>query len=169
METNYIIRELEKNKYVFKELLKNLDSKIVYWKSDPHKWCLLEIVCHLQDEECEDFRTRLKTTLENNGQEFIRIDPAGWVSSRRYIEKDFKTELNEFLIEREKSITFLEELVEPKWDNFYEHPKFGNLSAELFFTNWLAHDYLHIRQITKLKFDYLATSTNEKLNYAGDW
>jgi hypothetical protein len=25
----------------------------------------------------------------------------------------------------------------------------GELSAEMFLTNWLAHDYLHFKQITK--------------------
>ena len=169
MDTNYIIRELQKNKFVFKELLQNLDSKIITWKPDPEKWCLLEIVCHLLDEESEDFRARLQSTLESTEQEFVRIDPAGWVSSRKYIERDFKVELFEFLNERESSINFLEQLKEPKWDNFYVHPKFGNMTAKLFFTNWLAHDYLHIRQIIKLKFDYLSFTTNEKLNYAGDW
>ncbi len=129
----------------------------------------MEIVCHLLDEECEDFRARLKSTLENPEKEFNFIDPVGWVSSRKYIEKDFNTELTEFLNERENSINFLQQLKEPKWDNFYDHPKFGNMSAKLFFTNWLAHDYLHIRQIIELKFEYLSATTDEKLNYAGNW
>jgi DinB superfamily len=169
MDTNYIINELQRNKFVFKELLQNLDSKIIVWKPNPQKWCLLEIVCHLQDEECEDFRERLKNTLENPKQTFVQLDPVEWVSSRNYIDRDFKVELTEFLDERENSINFLEGLKEPKWDNYYDHPKFGNMTAKLFFTNWLAHDYLHIKQILKIKFDYLSATTDEKLNYAGTW
>jgi len=169
MNTNYIISELQKNKFVFSALLKNLDSNLILWKSTPQRWCLLEIVCHLLDEECEDFRARLQSTLENPGNEFIPIDPVGWVSSRKYMEREFNAELTEFLDERDNSINFLQELKEPKWDNFYHHPKFGNMTAKLFFTNWLAHDYLHIRQIIKLKFDYLHEITDENLNYAGNW
>ena len=169
MDTNYIINELQRNKFVIKELLQNLDDNTAKWRPSPEKWCLLEIICHLNDEECEDFRYRLNSTLENPKQEFISIDPVGWVSSRKYIERDFKTELTEFLNERDDSIDMLKQLGDPKWDNYFEHPKFGNMTAKLFFTNWLAHDYLHIRQITKLKFDYLSYTTNEKLNYAGDW
>lgn len=169
MDTNYIISELQRNKFVIKELLQNLDDNKVMWRPSPEKWCLLEIICHLNDEECEDFRYRLNSTLENPKQEFISIDPVGWVSSRNYFERDFKTELTEFLNERDDSIDMLKQLIDPQWDNYFEHPKFGNMTAKLFFTNWLAHDYLHIRQITKLKFDYLSSTTNEMLNYAGDW
>lgn len=169
MDTSYIINELQRNKFVIKELLQHLDEKIITWKSTPEKWSLLEIICHLNDEECEDFRARLIITLENPHLEFVGIDPVGWVTSRRYIERDFKTELTEFLSERDDSIDILTELKNPKWDNYFEHPKFGNLTAKVFFTNWLAHDYLHIRQITKVKFDYLAETTNEELKYAGSW
>lgn len=169
MDTNYIISELQKNKFVIKELLKNLDADVIKWKPSSDKWCLLEIVCHLLDEECEDFRARLINVLENPEQNFESIDPVGWVTSRKYIDRDFNAELTEFLDERDKSIDMLKLLNNPNWDNFYEHPKFGKLTAKMFFTNWLAHDYLHIRQITKLKFDYLSVATDEKLNYAGDW
>ena len=169
MDTNYIICELQRNKLVIKELLQNLDCNIITWKPSPEKWCLLEIICHLNDEECEDFRARLMNTLENPTQDFTSIDPVGWVSSRNYIERDFRTELKEFLQERDDSIELLKQLKNPNWENFYPHPKFGNLTAKMFFTNWLAHDYLHIRQIIKLKFDYLSVTTNEKLHYAGNW
>ena len=169
MNTTYIISELKKNKFVFRELFQNLDNKLIVWKQTHEKWSLLEIICHLYDEEREDFRARLKSTLENPELEFNPIDPAGWVTSRKYMEQDFNSKLNDFLQERKNSIAYLQQLKEPKWDNFYQHPKFGNLSAKMFFTNWLAHDYLHIRQIVKLKFDYLQITTDEKLNYAGDW
>lgn len=33
--------------------------------------------------------------------------------------------------------------------------------------NWLAHDYLHMRQI--IKYQYLKEKTNIDLQYAGNW
>lgn len=169
MDVQYIIGELRRNKIIFKDLLENLNNDLIFWKQNDQKWCLLEIVCHLYDEEREDFRARVKRTLTEPGKELDKIDPAGWVTSRKYIEQDYPTKLNGFLAERDNSIKFLESLETPKWDNFYQHAKFGKMSAELFFTNWLAHDYLHIKQIIRLKYEYLDTMTNEKLNYAGDW
>ena len=169
MNVNHIISELKKNKKVFSELLNISNTELITWKQNPDKWCLLEIVCHLCDEEREDFRARVQKTLESPGEDPSPIDPVAWVKSREYIKQDYSTKLSEFLKERKASIKYLKSLREPDWDNYFEHPKFGKMTSKLFFTNWLAHDYLHIRQIIKLKFDYLAESTNEKLNYAGDW
>jgi hypothetical protein len=73
------------------------------------------------------------------------------------------------LAEREQSVKWLQSLTNPKWDNVHEHSKFGKMTAKMFLSNWLAHDYLHIRQITKLKYDYLKQLTNEDLDYAGNW
>lgn len=169
MDIQYIIGELKRNKMVFKDLLENLYGDLIFWKQNDQKWCLLEIVCHLYDEEREDFRARVKRTLEEPGKELDKIDPSSWVTSRKYIEQDYPTKLNGFLAERDNSIKYFESLEIPKWDNFYQHPKFGKMSSELFFTNCLAHDYLHIKQIIRLKYDYLDAMTNEKLNYAGNW
>jgi hypothetical protein len=43
------------------------------------------------------------------------------------------------------------------------------MSARLFLHNWLAHDYLHIRQINRLKFAYLKAHSDISLDYAGAW
>jgi hypothetical protein len=39
----------------------------------------------------------------------------------------------------------------------------------MIFANWLAHDYLHIRQILRLKYEYLKSISEEDLSYAGEW
>lgn len=43
------------------------------------------------------------------------------------------------------------------------------MSAKLFLTNWLAHDYLHIRQVNRMRYLYLKTQTGIPLDYAGDY
>jgi hypothetical protein len=139
------------------------------WKPNPEKWCLLEIVCHLYDEEREDFRARTKHTLETPNAPLPPIDPQGWVEARNYLQQNYHDKLNNFLTERELSVIWLQTLSNAKWDNAYEHPKLGRMTAKMFLANWLAHDYLHIRQITKVKFDYLKQLTNEDLSYAGNW
>jgi hypothetical protein len=169
MNYTEVIRGLSGNRNVFKDLLLDLTEEIYLWKPNPEKWCLLEIVCHLYDEEREDFRARTRHVLETPAEPLPPIDPQGWVESRSYIQQNYRDKLNNFLTEREQSIKYLQTLSNPKWDNAYEHSKFGKMTAKMFLSNWLAHDYLHIRQITKLKYDYLKQLTNEDLNYAGDW
>jgi len=169
MNIKKITNELKRNKNVFKELLDELPEEQYLWKQNPEKWCLLEIVCHLFDEEREDFRTRTKHVLETPELPLPKIDPVGWVKERKYLEQDYSKRLSEFLFQREQSVKWLQSLNHTNWDNAFDHPKFGKMTAKMFLSNWLAHDYLHFRQITKLKFDYLKYLSGEDLTYAGNW
>ena len=169
MNSSKIIKELQRNKSVFKELLLNCTKEEYLWKPNQSKWCLLEIVCHLHDEEIEDFRTRVHSVLDNPESTLPPFDPVKWVLERKYLEQDYNTKVDSFFKEREKSIEGLQQLKAPQWDNSYSHPKLGPMSAKLFLSNWLAHDYLHIRQILNLKFEYLKYHSGENLNYAGEW
>jgi len=168
MNHQKLIQELKNNDNVFQTLLAELDSNQILWKPTPEKWCLLEVVCHLHDEEIEDFRTRTKQVIENPGLELKPIDPGGWVLQRNYIGQNYQDVLSSFLNEREESINWLLSLTNPNWRNFIIHHEVGRMTAEMFLSNWLAHDYLHMRQIIKLKYDYLASLSSGALNYAGN-
>ena len=37
----------------------------------------------------------------------------------------------------------------------------------MFLVNWVAHDYLHVRQILKNKYAWMQDVSGEKLDYAG--
>ena len=169
MTNQKIIKDLQKNADTFETLLKGLSQEEYLWKQTPEKWCMLEIVCHLYDEEREDFRARLNHVIENRTEPLPLTDPPGWVHERKYIQKNYSEMLDNFLNERELSVKWLETLSDGSWNNTYNHPKVGLITARMFLVNWLAHDYLHMRQIMKLKFDYLKHSTNENLDYAGTW
>jgi hypothetical protein len=163
------IRKLEKNIAVFRDLLADTPRDEYLWRYDEAKWCLLEIVCHLYDEEREDFRTRLRYALESSTEQPPRIDPVGWVHERNYIRKDIKDMLNKFLGERKKSVEWLMTISSPEWNNSFHHAILGDVSAQFFLANWLAHDYLHIRQIIRVKYLHLKISSDEELKYAGEW
>lgn len=169
MAPEKIFDELHRNKNVFHELLCNIPKEITLWSQTPEKWCLMEVVCHLYDEEREDFRTRVKCVLEDPETPPPSFDPLIWVKERNYKDQIYDHVLSNFLKEREASVQWLRTIQNPKWSNTYLHPKLGPMSAYLFLTNWLAHDYLHIRQIIRLKFDYLKEKSGEVLNYAGNW
>jgi len=169
MKPPYIIQMLSKNVAVYKALLTSETTSTYLWKMNPDKWCLLEIICHLYDEEREDFRTRTKQVLEKPELSLPPIDPVNWVKERNYIEQNYVETLDKFLNERQQSIDWLQSLKNPKWNNTHLHPKIGEISGKMFLANWLAHDYLHIRQIIKLKFNYLNQFSEESLIYAGNW
>jgi DinB family protein len=169
MSYNKIIQELQANCTVFNELLTGLSNEEYLWKPAPEKWCLLEIICHLYDEEIEDFKARTKSVLTSPKTPFVAINPTGWVKERDYINQNYAKTVVNFLEERKQSVNWLNSLENPLWENAFVHEKFGSMTAKLFLSNWLAHDYLHIKQLLKLKFDYLKFTTNENLLYAGGW
>lgn len=169
MSPSDIIQKLASNHNIFKTLFSNLQPEEITWKRKEEKWCLLEILCHLYDEEREDFRTRVRYCLETPNLTLPEIDPVGWVKGRQYMQQDFATKLTAFLAEREASIAWLQGLENPEWSNGSIHPRFGPRTAAFFLHNWLAHDYLHIRQITRLQYDYLGEQGGIDLAYAGKW
>ena len=169
MDHKKIASELERNRNVFQRLLHGLTAEEVRRRPGPNKWCLLEIICHLLDEEKEDFRMRTRLVLEDPRQDLPKIDPVSWVKERKYMEQDFESKLQEFLKERDRSVQWLTSLKNPDWKSCRQHPTLGPMTAGLFLSNWLAHDYLHLRQIIRLKFDQLQSDSGQDLTYAGSW
>jgi hypothetical protein len=167
MDQKSIIIRLGQNKEVFQALLPGKTHEEYTFKPAPDKWCMLEVLCHLVDEEKEDFRTRVEYVLRDPNEQLPMFDPTEWPASRNYMGQNYEAKVAEFLAERLQSIEWLESLVYPKWDNAYQHPKIGPLSAELFLANWLAHDYIHIRQLNRLAFEYLQHHSGLNLSYAG--
>ena len=166
---NYVILELQKNKQIFLGLLKDIHPEMARWSQAKEKWDLLHIVCHLYDEERDDFRFRVKWLLDKPGETPPPFNPIDWVTEHNYKKQDYYLMLSKFVEEREKSITWLQSLKNPNCNNSFEHSKLGHLTAKYFFDNWLAHDYLHIKQIIKLKFNYLEYKSGSNLNYSGTW
>ena len=167
MDHAYIIRQLEQNREVIYHLLKDATQEEYLWRPQPEKWCLLEILCHLADEELEDFRTRTQHVLETPEGQPPPIFPDTWVKERNYVEQDYEATLNRFLDERATSVEWLHSLLDPEWENAYMHRVLGPLSGNLFLSNWLAHDQTHIQQIMRLKLAYLKHISGEDLEYAG--
>ncbi len=169
MKTDQIIQQLELNRLIFQSLLTGREPEEYNFRPDKNSWSLLEILCHLLDEEREDFRTRVKNTLLNPNKQPPPIDPVNWVISRNYAEQLYPERLESFLTERRTSIKWLKALDNPPWKNLYMHPEAGAMTAYSLLANWLAHDYHHIRQINRRLYEYLKKKSGVSLVYAGDW
>ncbi len=165
----FMISALIRNRSVFSHLLAQPHPAQPGWSQEPNKWSLLQVVCHLRDEESEDFRTRLRMVLETPGVQFPGINPTGWVVERNYAGQDYDTVVREFLQARDESIDWLTGLRDPIWENATIHPRLGPMSGHFILANWLAHDHLHIRQIIRLQYDFLADVSGQSLQYAGFW
>ncbi len=80
--------ELFHNMGIFTSLLSGIiDQEEAKRKPDPGSWSILEVVCHLLDEERLDFKPRLDITLHHPGEKWTPIDPQGWVIAKKYNER----------------------------------------------------------------------------------
>jgi len=78
--------------------------------------------------------------------------------------------LQRFLRERSDSLRWLRGLEDADWDRAWEHPKAGRLRAGDFLASWLAHDWLHLRQIAQRQFQFWnASAAPYETGYAGTW
>ncbi|MSP63219.1 MAG: hypothetical protein EXR72_23340 [Myxococcales bacterium] len=96
------------------------------------------------------------------------IDPQGWVTERSYNDRRLDASLARFVDERYRSVAWLRGLAGVKLDRVYTHPTVGPIKAGDLLHAWLAHDLIHIRQLTRLHYRWLKRSAAPyRLDYAG--
>jgi hypothetical protein len=170
MDLLYCTSRLESNAQTFRALLGNVAVEQARWKPYADKWSLLEVINHLADEEIEDFGTRLRLVLQNPGQDWPGIDPEGWAVERNYNSRDVRESLVRFLDARNNSLAWLKTLPPVDWNAAGVHPRFGAIRAGDLLHSWVAHDFIHVRQMNRLHYQYLSLKKYEyDLGYAGNW
>lgn len=151
-------------------IVEGTDPADANWKPASGNWSIVEIISHLVDEEKDDFRTRLKLTLNNPLDPWPTIDPEGAAIERKYFENDLREVTDQFVAERDESVKWLRSLTEPNWTIAYNHPQIGSMRCGDILAAWVAHDQLHLRQLAKRRFELVQRDAGEfKVDYAGDW
>ena len=169
MEFKLLYEELTNSTEMIRTLLSSVSQEEARLKPNTESWSMLEVICHLYDEEREDFREHLDFILHRQNEEWHRINPQGWVTERKYNEQDFRTMKEKFFDERKKSLEWLEGLPNPNWETIYAS-EYGSLSAGEMLASWIAHDNLHIRQLVELRRHRIENITKPYvIVYAGDW
>lgn len=164
-----VTNQMAANAKAIEALLRGVSDAQASWQPNDESWSLLIVICHLLDEEREDFRRRVDYTLHRPGEEWPAIDPQGWVISRGYASRDLRETLNAWLDERAQSLEWLATLQGANWNAEKQAP-WGVMRAGDVMAAWLAHDHLHIRQINELHYAYhKAHSEPYSVEYAGDW
>jgi len=112
----------------------------------PDEWSAVEIVCHLRDEEAEDFGARVRVVLAGEGR-FAAIDPKGWATARRYDAADPAEALAAFHRHRRESLAMLADATAERLAAAGESPSGLRLSGLDLLCAWVTHDGLHLRQL----------------------
>ncbi len=164
------IEKLNRNADTFRSLLDGISAQQATWRPAADRWSLLMVIAHLLDEERDDFRIRVDYTLHRPGESWPPADPVAWVTQHDYASRDHQQVLMEFLAERARSVAWLRALDSVDWNVGYNHPSGRHLTVGDLVSSWLEHDYLHMRQIIRLLFDYVAVNVAPyDIGYAGQW
>ena len=119
MEFESLYQELVNSTEMIRALLAGINQEDAQVKPSPESWSILEVICHLYDEECEDFREHLDFILHRHNEEWHSIDTIRWVTERKYNEQNFAEVQEKFFAEREKSFAWLNGLANPNWGTTY--------------------------------------------------
>ncbi len=169
MEFQTLYQELFHSTEMIRAMISGIDQEQAQVKPAAKSWSILEVVCHLYDEEREDFREHLDFVLHRQNEEYHVIDPQSWITSRKYNEQDFEEMKAKFFAERKQSLDWLQQIAESDWDTTYTS-EYGSVSAGEMFSCWIAHDNLHIRQLVELRRVRIENITKPyPIEYAGDW
>ena len=175
MDASWMIDRLDRFPTALAVMVGTLDPEDARWRPTPEDWSILEIVCHLIDEDLDDFGTRLRLVLESPTSDWPRIDPEAAAIDRDYRSRSFPGVLDEFLMVRRAKVGWLHTIAEADFGTRAQHPRLnhpehGAMSAGDLLASWCAHDALHLRQIAK-RLHQLTDSKAEGhgVGYAGDW
>ena len=168
MKMDAIVARLSANAAAIRSLLQDVDDEQARWRPGENDWSILEVITHLADEEPDDFRIRLRLTLEDPSQDWPATDPQAWVTERSYNQGDLAESLARFEKERQATIAWLQSLASPAWDNSKAHPAGFSLRAGDLMNSWLAHDLAHIHQLAELQAAWLSVgNTPYETGYSG--
>jgi hypothetical protein len=139
-------RELARLPAVLEALLAGVDSSDARTRPAPDEWSPVEILCHLRDEETEDFGARLHVIVDGAGQ-FALIDPGRWAEERRYREASLPEALQTLHAHRQASLALLASVAPETLTGSRPHRQLGLLSGLDILAAWVAHDRIHLAQL----------------------
>jgi hypothetical protein len=170
MNHHKLIDSLARFGRLLPEVVRDVSPGDYRWKPPDGAWSILEVVRHLADEEESDFRPRVQLTLADPAVAWPPIDPEGWAVERLYNEGQLEEAVEEFGVLRRQSVAWLRSLENPDWSQTHQHPKHGPFRAGDILASWAAHDWLHLRQISKRLYQLAARDAGEySVRYAGEW
>jgi hypothetical protein len=139
-------RELARLPAVLEALLAGLDERGAHMRPATGEWAPVEILCHLRDEESEDFGARLRVIVDGVG-DFAPIDPERWAEERRYREASLPEVLAALRARRQASLDLLASISPKAIEGSRPHKRLGSLSGEDILAAWVVHDRIHLSQL----------------------
>ena len=164
-----VIQQLNINAEIVRALVGPISEEQANWKPDEETWNMKEVMEHVYNEERIDFRKHLK--------EMFSEPPLPWGKFRHeelILVESCNQALENFLKERQASLEWLRSLESPDWEveslaNFGPEEVLAFKAGDVL-GSWVAHDFLHIRQMNELLYALNVQLVSPySVRYAGGW
>jgi|SRR5690242_1363694 DinB family protein len=132
-------RELQK-------LIKGASVKSLDAKPAPDKWSATMILAHLADTEIV-YAFRLRLMLAASGITIQGIDQEAWAVTFDYGTQDPAASVEDFRVNRERTLRMLKKLSKQQWDCYGMHSERGKETVRRVVELLAGHDINHLRQI----------------------
>lgn len=149
MDAPALIARLERFPEALEAAVAGLGGADWRWSPAAAAWSIGDVLVHLVSEETDDFRERLRRTLEDPSLPWPPLDPQAVVAAARGSSPGPAELLRRFREERRASVAWLRGLAAPRWENVHAHPA-GPLRAGDLLASWAAHDARHLAQVARL-------------------
>jgi len=167
-----LVDQLERFGALLPHVVNGISPEDAKWRPQDGGWSILEVVRHMADEEAEDFRPRLESTLRDPTAPWKPIDPPAWAIERQYNDGNLDSAVERFTSRRAESIQWLRGLDSPDFARSYLHLRAPGRSIRAgdLLVAWAAHDALHLRQIAKRMYQLIGRDGGDyRPDYAGEW
>ncbi len=140
---------LERTPLVLRQLLSGLDDEWTTNNEGPETWSPYDVIGHLVHGEHNDWITRMKITLNDNGGKYIPFNRTAMFEESK--GKSLVQLLDEFETARQHNLEELKQLnlSEEDLNKTAIHPSFGTVTLRQLLSTWVAHDLSHIVQISR--------------------
>ena len=149
-ELKRAVDEIEHNPDKVIAFVQPLDEATLRHRSDPQKWCALEIMAHLADVELI-YGFRIRQIYVQPGSTIAPVDQDGWARSLHYLEQNVPELIERYRVNRRANVRLLRQLTLDDLKKSAWHPEYNdNFSLADLLKFMRGHDLNHLAQMQRL-------------------
>jgi hypothetical protein len=149
-----LINEYSQGYQMLREATDGLSEEAFRYKPGPTKWSIHQILIHVADSELVSTQ-RLKKVLAEDEPLLMSVDQNAWASVLRYEQLDREQHLLLFKLLRSSTLPILEQLSLHQWERVGIYRDAGAFTFKKLLEYRVEHVRGHIRQIERVKEDYI--------------
>jgi len=141
----------EKSPKEIVEAVSGLSASVLRYRSDPAKWCILEILAHLADIEIV-YGYRLRQMLADEKPVIAPMDQDAWAKNLGYLDASAPELVALYGLNRHHNLRLLRRLKGEDLEKSAFHPEYKkDVTVGRLVEQMAGHGVNHLAQIEKLK------------------